>query len=123
ATDLRWSKTEYDSRMNPLRKFVYDNTHSDFLTTSYSYDPFGNMLSATSPAGATTSFSYDATYHSFLTTTTTPTLQRGGADYQMTSRTSFEPGFGMLVQTVDANGVEKSQDIDGFGRPVTVYGP
>ncbi|HAD24763.1 MAG TPA: hypothetical protein DCF61_03395, partial [Alphaproteobacteria bacterium] len=123
ATDLRWSKTEYDSRMNPLRKFVYDNTHSDFLTTSYSYDPFGNTLSATSPAGATTSFSYDATYHSFLTTTTTPTLQRGGADYQMTSRTSFEPGFGMLVQTVDANGVEKSQDIDGFGRPVTVYGP
>ncbi len=123
TTDLRWSKTEYDANMNALRKFVYDDTHSDFLTTTYSYDAFGNTLSATSPAGNTTSFNYDTIYHTFLTRTTTPTLQRNGTGYQMTSRTSFEPGFGMLVETVDANGVQKSQDIDGFGRPVTVYGP
>ncbi len=123
STDLRWSKTTYDSRMNVLSNSNYDNTQNAFLTDTYTVDAFGNVLSATSAANHTTTFVYDAVYHTFLTTTFTPELLGVHDTYQMFSTTVFEPGFGMLVSTTDANGVTKTQDIDGFGRPVAVYGP
>lgn len=124
AVDLRWSKKAYDANMNLVASSRYDDTHAAFLTDSFGFDAYGNILSATNAAGDTTTYAYDATYHTFRTTITSPPLTReGGGSYQLTTRTDYEPAFGVLIATTDPNGNVTSQEIDGFGRPARVYGP
>jgi len=123
AVDLLWSKIAYDSRMNVSAKTDYDDSNHLFLTETFSNDDFGNVLTATSASGNKTTYTYDAVYHAFRTTSVSPQLTRNQGSYQLTTLTTFEPGFGMLVSTTDPNGNVNTERLDGFGRPVEVYGP
>ncbi|MDT4813656.1 RHS repeat-associated core domain protein [compost metagenome] len=123
SVDLRWSKTGYDANMNPTSKSHYDDSNSVFLTDSFTFDAYGNILSATNAASETTTYTYDSTYHSFRTTITSPQLERGATTYKLTTSTVYDAGFGVLLSTKDPNGNLTTQTLDGFGRPVAVYGP
>jgi RHS repeat-associated protein len=123
AVDLQWSKTAYDARMNVLTKSRYDDSNRAFLTDTYTVDDYGNILTAANPAGDTTTYAYDTVYHTFRTAITSPPLTRGDQTYRLITSTRHEPGFGVLISTTDPNGNTTSQRIDGFGRPVEVYGP
>jgi RHS repeat-associated protein len=124
ATDLRWSKITYDSRLNVLSESDWQDTHSAFLTLAYTVDPYGNTLTVTNANGATTTYTWDATFHSFLETVTTPPLTNGsGGTYTLTGSQVTEPRFGVLVQSTTPNGAVMQQEVDGFGRAVSVWGP
>ena len=124
ATDLRWSTISYDEAMNVIGQASWDDSHSSFVAASYTVDAYGNTLSIAAPWGATTRYTYDATYQAFLESVTYPTLTRSdGSNYSMSTSYVIEPYFGTLVQTVDANGNVNQQELDGFGRPVAEWGP
>jgi RHS repeat-associated protein len=123
GVDLVWAKKSYDARMNELTTSQYDDSHHAFLTDTFTVDAYGNTLSATNAANHTTTFSYDPVYHAFLTTSVSPPLSRNNQPYQLTTQTNFDPAFGMLLSITDANGNVTSQHLDGFGRPVQMYGP
>ena len=122
SADLRWTKTSYDSRMNIVAESGYDDSNGVFLTDRFAFDGVGNILTATNASGDTTSYSYDPVYQTFRTTIVSPQLTRNGQPYRLTTLTIHEPGFGVLTATTDPNGNVTSQRIDGFGRPVEVYG-
>lgn len=122
-TDLRWSKVSYDARMNRLSHGSYDNSHNIFISAHFGVDDYGNILSATDPAGNTTSYTYDSVYQTFLTKITSPELTQDGSKYWLVTQMVYEPGFGKLTSTTDANGNISTQEIDGFGRFTKVFGP
>lgn len=123
ATDLRWSKIAYDASLNVVSESDWDDTHSLFTSLTYTVDPYGNTLTITNATGDTTTYTYDATYHTFLETVTSPPLRGADGAYALQTSQLSEPRFGVLVQSVDANGNVTRQDVDGFGRPVAVWGP
>jgi RHS repeat-associated protein len=124
ATDLRWFTTSYDARFNVLSEGSWDDSHARFITSTYTVDPYGNTITITGPNGATTTYTYEATYHTFLQQITNPALTRAdGTTYALASSYVTDPAFGTVVQTVDANGNVMQQDLDGFGRAVAAWGP
>ncbi|WP_339863349.1 polymorphic toxin-type HINT domain-containing protein [Paremcibacter congregatus] len=125
STDLRWSKRSYDTLMNLASTSDYDSSNSQFLGMTFTHDAVGNVATSTDQSGAVRTYAYDATYRTYQTSITSPALTNPatGASYNLVTLTSHEPGFGTLIGTTDPNGNVTTQEIDGFGRVVAVYGP
>lgn len=125
ADGLRWSRQEYDSGRNPTVRQVYDDqpaggSSGAWLTFQRQYDEWGNVQTVTDPAGNVSTFTYDDTFKTFLTSHRTPALAAG---LVLETTTTFEPHFGLLVSTIDANGNEHAGVPDAFGRVVKTLGP
>jgi RHS repeat-associated protein len=121
--DLAWTRKTYDARLNIRIQEIWDDSNAVFLTDSFTVDDVGNLLTATNQAGNTTTYEYDVAFRTFRIRSTSPTMSRGGKSYNLITATNYEPAFGVLLSTTDPNGNTTSQRIDGFGRPVKVYGP
>jgi RHS repeat-associated protein len=120
ATDVSWQKRAYDARMNQIESSVWDDSNNVWVSANSTFDDYGNQLTATDPTGNTTSFEYDATYHTFLARVTSPPNQQGT---RLVDSFEWEPYFGNQVRNVDPNGNVFEWAVDTLGRVVDEYGP
>lgn len=93
----------YDDQRSQNELGVYN------ITTTYTYDSRGNVLSVTDTLGNTTSYEYDENNRLVLTT-----------DALLNETQNIYNETGQLIQTIDPLGRETSYEYDGNGRVVSV---
>ena len=130
STDLRWEQFGYDSQMNLTShsnwqdKSSPDDTSGKWLTTTTTYDIYGNVTALTDTLGNTSNTTYESTYHTFPEKRATPSAST--SSQSLTVSTSYEPKFGIKTQVVDPNGHISmniaDSGIDGFGRVLEIQG-
>lgn len=120
ATDVSWSRKGYDGNLNITSSGTWDDSNSVWVENSSTYDAYGNVLSTTDPAGKTTRYEFEPTYHTFLSRMTSPPNQ---ANVVLTDTFEYEPFFGLQVDNVDSNGNHFAWAVDTLGRVVDEFGP
>lgn len=122
AADLVRTHRTYtaDGRMNLASKGMWDSGNNQFLTTSWTYDGFGNGLTETQPGNRTLTLTYDAQYHTYLDTRTFPPNQSG---VRLAEAYGFDPRFGAQVALRTLSGQVRTTCLDGFGRTAFLQGP
>jgi RHS repeat-associated protein len=79
------------------------------LTTSYTYEDTGSVLSVTDPKMNTpTTVKYDPT-HTFVTETDKPSTTTGGTTFSHVTKASYDPGSGVILSSDDENSVANGQ--------------
>jgi len=91
------------------------NTGPSNPATTFVYDAYGNLTSATDAVGRTVSTSYDTTYRLFPVTVTNPLGH--------TIQSTYEPKTGVLLTQTDPNGQTMTNRYDALGRLIKVIGP
>lgn len=119
ATDLRWSTTTYDARMNPISLAAWDDVNANFVTSSETFGPAGNVLTSTDPAGNVTTYTWDETL-TFPKSQISPPISGGR---HLTTSYSYHRAWGEVATATDPNGNVTETLIDGFGRTTEVRGP
>lgn len=121
--DYRLEQRTYAvSTHNLASRGQWDDVHGQFLTTSYSYDAFGNRTSKTKPGGYVTHREYESDYNTFLMQTTFPAnANANGAT--LTTQHGFDPRFGVEVARRDSNDFVSINVLDAFGRKTAHQGP
>lgn len=94
------------------------NTSNQWLNTQYAYDPFGNCITIINPSNDTTWYAFDSLYHTFPYTTTSPPNQWGN---KLQTTTIYNPAWGSVIKTIDANNNITGLWIDQFGRDSVLY--
>jgi RHS repeat-associated protein len=104
-------------------------------TTTIGYDAYGNVHTVQDPNGNTTTVDYDATFHAFPSTVTTPSLAGAPGGLQTTTgyapsgsscpQGSFTlpPGAGLPYSVIDPNGGSTTRCYDAFGRLLQEQAP
>ncbi|HYH06194.1 MAG TPA: RHS repeat-associated core domain-containing protein [Thermoanaerobaculia bacterium] len=110
----------YTAAWDVEKEQKWDDVHGVWLTTSYTYDKYGNQITETSPGGATTVTDYDPDFHTFRMRTTAPPNEQGQT---LVTSYGFDPRFGTEAARQDANGFVTVTTCDAFGRAVLVQGP
>ncbi|WP_189521379.1 RHS repeat-associated core domain-containing protein [Mesorhizobium sp. M1B.F.Ca.ET.045.04.1.1] len=101
----------------------YYGTPQKEVDRYFTYDSFGNMLSAVDGAGDRTEWDYDAAYHLYPVTERAPRyFATGGqsADIRFVSTATFNTVCGLPATTTDVNGLVKTFTYDPFCRPYQV---
>ena len=111
-----WSPGTY----NPSTRSAWDSANNGFLTTSYTFDEYGNRITETTPGNKTTQYDFDPDYHSFAMRKTSPPNAQG---VSLVETYGFDPRFGVQIANGDANGFVTIVSLDGFGRVVARQGP
>ncbi len=102
-------------RGDPTQIRRWLDTAADWVTRAREYDSYGNLTAETNEVGATTRYSYDPTYHLFITSTLNALGQTTGADWNALCE---QP-----AQQTDLNGGVTSWSYDGFCRRTRVTRP
>jgi len=95
---------------------AYDNANSVTLTTSYTYDQYGNRLTETKPGDFTTTYVYESYYNTYISQVSLPV-------YGLMTYHSYDPRFGSKVGFTDENGNIFITGFDAFGRKNAEQGP
>lgn len=119
ATDLRWGRIEYDSRLLVREQQAYDDVLKTFLGERFEYDPVGNATLLVDPAGQSWKTDYDETYRSFIVRTETPAGPYG----PLIDFYRHDPAFGTEIWHQDPNGNDFVTTLDALGREVAQVGP
>jgi RHS repeat-associated protein len=104
---LQAKSTDYDQRNRPIVETACLDTGPDPVTR-YQYDGFGNRTNVTDPCGHATTTAYDSIYHVFPGTVTNALGQ--------VEQYLVDPGHGLLLRHVDANGQVRTATYDALGR-------
>ncbi|MEM7350916.1 MAG: RHS repeat-associated core domain-containing protein [Acidobacteriota bacterium] len=131
AADFELQHLAYTQDRNLESRSIYDNTPpGHFLTTSYTYDDFGNRITETppGPGDRTTHLSYDDVYKTFLATITSPANERGE---RLVHHLGFDPRFGVRIASATPAGKDGAAPggnvsvhcLDNFGRVSATQGP
>lgn len=118
---LSFEQMAHDPKTQDLISFgTWDDGAQQWLTTTFSYDPYGNRTSETDASGAVTQTGFDTIANTFVASRTSPANRNG-----LTLATTFvnDPGSGIWISQTDPNGSVREQSVDGLGRIVTVSGP
>jgi RHS repeat-associated protein len=119
GVDLSIAAWSYDSHYNVLTQGKWDDGNKQYLTTSYSYDGFGNRLTTTTPSGSVSTMAYDPTYNTYPVSRTVVTAPGKSLFWSY----GYDPRFGGLSVTRDPNNVSKTVCFDAFGRTAARQGP
>ena len=92
----------------------YDSSHS--VSSYFTYDTYGNMLTSTDPKGNTTTWTYEITYNTYPATTTYPITG-------LSESYVYEPGSGVLLSVTNANGQTTTAEYDTFKRIIKIIRP
>ena len=120
GTDFSLEHISYTPTWQILKQSAWDNSNNVFLTTTFGYDPFGNVVSITEPGNRTTSTTFEPTFNTFALARASPANAQG---LSLTETFSFDPRFGTHVGYRDTNGVVKITCTDTFGRITAHQGP
>jgi len=103
---------EYDAKGNLLKESAWLNTQEEQPFTQYSYDSFGNFVSTTNALGSVVTTDYETGFYTYPESVTNSL----GHTVQYT----YEPKFGVILSTTDANASASSTTYDSLGRPLQV---
>jgi RHS repeat-associated protein len=136
GTLVSQSLTTFDTtgRGLPLTNKAWDNTKgtdatnlSNYISTSATFDDYGNKVTSTDGRGNTTTIWYDDTYYAFPETIQSPVPDSAGtygANTAHTTSTLFDFVTGQPLIKYDVNGQETVMTYDAYtGRPVSVEAP
>ncbi len=96
------------------------NTTDTWLSTRYIYDAFGNNTIKIDASMDSTSIEYDPIYHTFPITNYYPKNQWGKI---LSTKSVYNPAFGVRIESFDANGNRFGILLDQFGRDSVMTGP
>ncbi len=124
GTQLSQKRSLYDGASDPSNaptqglltaQQVWNDQDQSFLTTSYSYDQYGNLTQTTDPLNRVSTTSYDDTYHLYAVSQTNALNQSTSQqwDYQL----------GLPISTTDANLNTISTSYDALGRAIQTTDP
>lgn len=116
---LRWGASDYDAAFNVTDAKIWDDTLSQWIVTRSEFDMVGNAVKMTTPAGGVWETVYDETYTFPIKTISPPNAD----NFQLTTRSTYDPIFGGILTDIDANGTEIKTKYDALGRIVSVSGP
>jgi RHS repeat-associated protein len=107
------SQSTYDTHGNALTKSAWLNTSNSWITSSFTYDSYGHVLTSTDPLGRVTTFDYtdnytDATKNTgtarFVTKTTLPTTTDAqGVPHQHIKRAQYDWNTGLAMAACGEN--------------------
>ena len=113
--DLNWRRFLYDENMNIKQQLTWDNSKSENSIVKIDYDPYGNAIQYTNPAGVVSTTIYD------LKTATFPISKTKG---HLTQHMTYDPNFGIQTSFTDANNIKlwdiPATGIDSLGRVTEV---
>jgi RHS repeat-associated protein len=113
---------------NLTSKSFYNDVDDELITTSTTYNSYGNVTSITDGRGNVTTFHYDDLTHAAPTRVVVDPENGTGTQ---TTTTAVDYHTGLVTSITDPNGKITSIDytnqllsaVDPFGRPGIVYGP
>jgi len=115
---------------NLTSKRVYDDVDSKWITTSMTYDTYGNVETTIDGRGKVTTIGYDSCSHAQPTSVTVDPQNGTGAQV---SQTVYDCSTGLVTSTTDINGrittIGYTNQLlpgnvpDPFGRPGITTGP
>ncbi len=113
---LKRVENYYDQVVDPALRWITIVEH-------YSYDSYGNIVSATDPKGNVASINYDPT-KSFAISKTDPKGYIVTSAYYGVNSVAQDKGlYGQVKSQTDPNGATINYTYDTFGRPLKVWGP
>jgi len=104
------SSFEYDLKGNLTKQVVFVDGSSNDPATVFTYDYYGNVLTATDPLGRVTSTTYDDVVYSYPLSATNALNQ--------TVATVYDYKLGVAISATDANGNTSQTTYDTFGRVI-----
>jgi RHS repeat-associated protein len=105
-----------------LAKQLYNNSGNlQWMTTSRTYDRFGNLATLTDARGNVTRYGYSSKYQFGYLTSQNATLMPGSS--LVSTRYSYNFTTGALLSTVDPNGYNTTYQYDLLGRLKRVVYP
>lgn len=93
---------------------VQSSLPTQWLTSSRTYDVYGNLKTLTDPRGNVTSYGYSTKYLSAYLTSLNQTLAPGGT--LISKRYGYDATTGTMLFTVDPNGYNTTYQYDILGR-------
>ncbi|WP_028980139.1 FG-GAP-like repeat-containing protein [Sporocytophaga myxococcoides] len=108
------------SSYNPDSIQSWDNQQNQWITTRNSYDTYGNVIQKVNTSYDTISYHFDNYYHTFLSSTISPTNERG---FKLADSAVYDARFGALLQKYDNNGNVLIYELDDIGRTISITGP
>lgn len=113
---------------NVTSKRVWDDLDNKWITTSSTYDVYGNVATATDGRGKITQYFYDDATHARPNRVVVDPQNGTGAQ---TTTTAYDFATGLVTSVTDPNNVTSTIDytnlllsaIDPFGRPGIMIGP
>jgi hypothetical protein len=113
---------------NPTSKSVWDDVDSKWISTSQTYNSYGNVATATDGRGKVTNFYYDDSTYALPTRVVVDPQNSTGSQ---TATMAFDYYTGLVTSTADPNGQTTTIDyanqllssVDPFGRPGVVSSP
>jgi RHS repeat-associated protein len=103
---------EYDAKGNLIKETSWLNTQEEQPFTQYSYDSFGNLVSTTNALGSVVTTNYETDFYTYPESVTN--------SFGHTVQYTYEPKFGVILSTTDANASTSSTSYDSLGRPLQV---
>ena len=119
--DYHLEQSTYTSPAYNLQSSAkWDNVHSVYLTTAYTYDAFGNRITQTDPGGALTRWTLDPDYNTYqMSMTSAPNTQ----GQSLVTQYGYDPRFGQEVARRDPTSQITISSLDQFGRKSSFQGP
>ena len=107
--------------MSQAKRLYTPTGGSQWLTTSRTYDSYGNLKTLTDARGNSTSYGYSPAYQSAYLTTANQTLVPGGT--LISQRYSYNLTMGTLRSSVDGRGYNTTIQYDILGRTTRITYP
>ncbi len=122
--DSASSETTPPTKGDVTQALRWLNTTGGYVSASATYDGSGNKLTQTDEVGNLTGYTYDTTYHLFVTRTTNPLLQNTDQTWHLVCAqpaTVTDPNSLVTTYTYDAHCRETRRDLPGGDYRTTAY--
>lgn len=120
TTDFSLEKVAYTQAMDVYSDSAWDSSNNVYLTTSFTYDAFGNVTISNQPGNRITQYVFDQKYHTYPVTMISPPDEAGT---KLVSQYAWDPRFGATAGYADPNGFVTANCIDSLGQLIATQAP